>query len=109
MVHFKAYGFTITGFMVTFEGDVLADATLMLTAGILVFAYTFMFLGSCSPIHMRLTPAFVGIICVFVSYGAGLSLCFIMDQKLSTIHAILPFLLIGVGCDDMFVICNAID
>ena len=24
-------------------------------------------------------------------------------------HPIVPFLLIGVGCDDMFVICNAID
>ena len=79
LVNFKVYGFTISGFLDSFESDVLADAVLMLTAGVLVFAYTFMFLGSCSPIHMRMTPAFVGLICVFASYGAGLSICFQLD------------------------------
>ena len=109
LVNFKVYAFTISGFIDAFEGDFFADAYLMLTAGILVFAYAFTFLGACSPVHLRITPACVGILCVILSYTSGMSICFQLDQKLTTIHGILPFLLIGVGCDDMFVICNAID
>jgi len=74
--NFKAYSATLEGFTLAFESDFFADAYLMLTAAILVFVYSFTFLGSCSPIHIRMTPAVVGLFCVILSYTAGMSICF---------------------------------
>ena len=34
---------------------------------------------------------------------------FAIGIPMSTVHTILPFMLLGVGVDDMFVVCNALD
>lgn len=31
------------------------------------------------------------------------------DYKTAGIHELIPFLLVGIGVDDIFVICNALD
>lgn len=40
---------------------------------------------------------------------AGMGLSFYLGQRVTGVHNILPFLLIGIGVDDMFVIVNAVD
>ena len=40
---------------------------------------------------------------------AGFSLAYALGFEKSGVHNIIPFLLIGIGVDDMFVICNSID
>ena len=75
----------------------------------LIFAYSMIFLGACSPVHCRMTLAFVGIMCIFLSYLAGFGICFINDMEVTNIHNLIPFLLLGIGVDDMFVLCNALD
>ena len=40
---------------------------------------------------------------------AGGAVAFALDQKMTTVHNILPFMLLGIGVDDMFVIVNTID
>ena len=107
--YIKFIPFTISGFLAVFVDDILGDAFLMLTAIMLVGSYSFFFLGGCSPIHMRFTVAFMGLVCVGLSFTSGCCIAFYFEQKVSNIHAILPFLLIGIGVDDMFVVCNAID
>ena len=37
------------------------------------------------------------------------SLAFAFQFKESGVHSLMSFLLIGIGVDDMFVVCNAID
>ena len=75
----------------------------------LVGTYTIIFLGSCSPIHCRVTVAFGGLLCVMISYVAGFGYCFEAGLKVAGVHNLMPFLLIGIGVDDMFVVCNAVD
>jgi predicted RND superfamily exporter protein len=36
-------------------------------------------------------------------------IAFALGHKFSNIHSLLPFLLLGIGVDDMFVVCNAVD
>mmetsp|Transcript_37046 Transcript_37046/g.48687 ORF Transcript_37046/g.48687 Transcript_37046/m.48687 type:complete len:150 (+) Transcript_37046:187-636(+) len=40
---------------------------------------------------------------------AGFGFCYIIGLKKSEIHDTLPILLLGIGVDDMFVLCNAMD
>ena len=47
--------------------------------------------------------------CVTFSITAGAGVCFAIGQEMTTVHNILPFMLLGIGVDDMFVIVNTID
>ena len=51
----------------------------------------------------------MGIICIFMSYFGGFGVMFALGGKVAGVHNLMPFLLIGIGVDDMFVIANAID
>ena len=82
---------------------------MVVAAILLIFAYSMIFVGACSPVHCRMTLAFVGILCILLSYIAGFGICFINDMEVTNIHNLIPFLLLGIGVDDMFVLCNALD
>jgi predicted RND superfamily exporter protein len=75
----------------------------------LVATYCIIFLGGCSPIHFRSGAAGITLLCVGLSYTASAGLAFYLGAHQAGIHNLLPFLLIGIGVDDMFVIANAID
>ena len=101
--------FTIGGFLELFEEDFLDDAILLLVAICMVQAYCYVMLGNCSPIHCRCFLASIGLLCVSLSITAGGGACFLIGQLMSPVHNILPFMLLGIGVDDMFVIVNTID
>ena len=93
----------------SFIEDVGTDAGLLLAAFLMIFTYSFFVLGACSPIHIRILSAFVGLSCVGISIIAGYGISFIVGYKFSDMHGVLPFLILGLGVDDMFVIVNTID
>ena len=101
--------FTWGGLSDIFEADFSSDAILLVIAICMVQGYCYFMLGNCSPIHCRCFLASIGLICVCLSITAGGGLCFALDQKMTTVHNILPFMLLGIGVDDMFVIVNTID
>ena len=92
-----------------FEIEVYGDLALVFLAITLIFLYSNLVLGSCSPVHFRAASASVGVFCVGVSVISGYGLASLFGYKLSQAHNILPFLLLGLGVDDMFVIVNCID
>jgi predicted RND superfamily exporter protein len=51
----------------------------------------------------------VGMITVALATTAGYGVAFAAGLKLSDFHQLLPFMIIGIGVDDMFVIVNTID
>ena len=86
-----------------------ADVGLMGAALVLIYIYSFFVLGSCSPVHMRVVSAMAGLFCVGLSIVAGYGIAFALGFKFSRMHGVLPFLILGLGVDDMFVIVNTID
>ena len=76
---------------------------------LVVVAYLICTLGSFSPLHCRIVLAFCGIICVLVAVASGYGICFSYGWKLSELSQLLPPMMLAIGVDDMFVICNAID
>ena len=51
----------------------------------------------------------VGIACVGLSVTSGYGLAFASGNYISRAHAMLPFMVLGIGVDDMYVIVNTID
>ena len=58
---------------------------------------------------MRVVSAMIGLSCVGISIAAGYGVAFKLGYKFSDMHGVLPFLILGLGVDDMFVIVNTID
>ena len=81
----------------------------MAAAIILIFVYANIVLGSCSPIYMRSLSAMIGLACVILSVVTGYAVASSFGWKASLAHNILPFMLLGIGVDDMFVIVSCID
>jgi Niemann-Pick C1 protein len=75
----------------------------------LVAVYTILVLGTFSHMHCRLVVSLMGLFCVGLSYAAGFGFSFYCGGETAGVHNLMPFLLIGIGVDDMFVICNAVD
>ena len=44
-----------------------------------------------------------------MAYAASFGICSLMGLKISNMHPLLPFLLLGIGADDMYVITAVVD
>ena len=102
--HVNFFLFTQTGLLESFRSDIQDDLSLIQVALGLVAVYCIFFMGSCSPIHFRAAAAGIALLCVGLSYGASSGLAYFVGAKSAGVHNILPFLLIGIGVDDCFVI-----
>ena len=74
-----------------------------------VAVYIILFLGAFSPMHCRCLVALAGAVSVVLSFFSGFGLLFLCGQSYSTFHSWLPFLLMAIGVEHMFVICGAVD
>ena len=81
----------------------------MAIAGGLVLVYCIIFLGGFSPVHFRFLTAIVGMSTVIISITAGYGAGFAIGLKVSRFNDVLPFMILGIGADDIFVIVNTID
>lgn len=107
--HINISLFTFYGVRLAFSEDIRSDLATLSIAILLVAVYTILVLGTFSAMHCRLVVSLVGLVCVGISYGSGFGLMFLMGGSTAGVHNLMPFLLIGIGVDDMFVICNAVD
>ena len=97
--------------MITLDifADFNADLFLVQMAFNMVAFYTAINIGGLSPIHCRCCVTSCGLCSVMLCYLAGFSMAFAFQFKESGVHSLMSFLLIGIGVDDMFVVCNSID
>ena len=51
----------------------------------------------------------LGLTCVLLATTSGYALGFAAGFKFSRMHPVLPFMIMGIGVDDMYVIVNTID
>ncbi|KAK2713471.1 hypothetical protein QYM36_009366, partial [Artemia franciscana] len=83
---------------------ILGDSRYLAVGTMVVFIYVLVMLGKFDLVENRVYLSLIGILCVamaiFMSYG----LCSLMGVFYGPVHSILPFLLLGIGIDDMFVI-----
>ena len=88
---------------------VSVDIGLLGVAVLLVSIYSYFVLGSFNPVYFRTVTGAMGIFCVLISIVVGYAISFWCGLKITNFHNILPFMIIGIGVDNMFVIVNTID
>uniref|UniRef100_A0A7S2G6F6 SSD domain-containing protein n=1 Tax=Octactis speculum TaxID=3111310 RepID=A0A7S2G6F6_9STRA len=101
-------------------GDVFSDAiggdiVLMNIAYYIMIIYLSMNLGrlpclpGCPNYNSRVLLAISSVLAILLSMGAAFGLCAMMGFIWSPQHGVLPFVLLGLGVDDSFVIVSAFD
>ncbi|XP_021925965.1 Niemann-Pick C1 protein-like isoform X2 [Zootermopsis nevadensis] len=93
-----------------FLQQVLQNNQTVLFAGFtLIIVYVMVMLGRFNSVEQRVYLSLLGVSVVGQSILASYGLCFYMGFFWGPIHPILPFLLLGVGVDNSFVIMQYLD
>ena len=93
----------------SFKDQKSHDIALIVFPIVMVVTYFTAFLGNCSPIHCRVVISVVGLTCVALSVIVGRGICYYFGMKKDDLQESAPFLMLGIGIDDIFVLCNALD
>lgn len=91
-------------------GDtIVGDALLMPVGFLVVFVYVTIMLGKFTCTEQRGLLALGGIACIGLTIGFTYGFCSAVGLFYSPMHSIIPFLILGIGVDDMFVIIQCYD
>jgi len=85
-------------------GAIFFDAWLMAAGYLLMFTYTILVLGKMNSLEVRLYLAIAGIAGIFMGLAIAMGLSSMFGYAYTPMHGMLPFLCLGIGIDDMFVI-----
>ena len=80
------------------------DAGLLVLGYFIVFAYILLMLGKFNMIEQKIYLSVGGILGVVMGIIISYGLCSAMGFFYSAAHTVMPFLLLGIGIDDIFVI-----
>ena len=80
------------------------DAFLMAGGYLIMFAYTILMLGKLNRLQVRVYLSLAGLTSIGMGISTSVGLASILGFPYTPMHAILPFLCLGIGIDDMFVI-----
>jgi PAS domain S-box-containing protein len=103
-----AYPFMQRAFSDEFGSEIQGDIALIGVSYMLIFFYATVQVGRCSRRDCGATLGFNVIICVGLAAALGYGLCGYIGVPMSPIVQLLPFLLISLGVDDLFVIYSAV-
>ena len=91
-------------FFEALESQAFKDAGMLLVGYLIVFVYVMMMIGKFNFVQQRFFLSFGGILGVIMGIVVCYGLCSALGFFYSPAHVVMPFLLLGIGIDDMFVI-----
>ena len=100
---------TLTLFERNFNEGLVSDRVIVNISIVLLISYSLLVLGTCHPVGCRAAAATIGIGSTMMAYAASYGLCCLVGLEISNMHPLLPFLLLGIGADDMYVIVAVVD
>ncbi|XP_059490880.1 patched domain-containing protein 3-like [Neocloeon triangulifer] len=86
-----------------------SNLTVLFSGFSLIVVYVVAMMGRANRLENRVYLALSGGLTVPMAIAASFGFCFSLNYHYGPIHPILPFLLLGVGVDDMFIIVQALD
>lgn len=107
---------SVSGFELYYEagrsfGDISAagmfqDMDKLIIGVVLMLIYIQAQQTRASCVSSRMIPAMVGLLCIGIAFLMSVALCSAFRIPYGPVHTSLPFLLLGIGVDDMFVISS---
>lgn len=91
------------------SGTILKDLGILAGGYILLIAFVIFVLGKRNCVEHRVWVSVVGILTIGFSILWSFGLCSYGDWYFTGLHNILPFLFLGIGVDDIFIIVQALD
>ena len=88
---------------------ILGDISYMTIGFMIVYAYVMLMLGKLSCVEQRVYLSIAGISGVVMGIVVSYGICSAVGLFFGPMHNVLPFLLLGIGIDDMFVIVQSWD
>jgi hypothetical protein len=89
------------------EDAIFFDGFKMAGGYLLMFIFTVIMLGRFNYVEMRLYLSIAGIVGITMGFIISLGLSSLLGYPYTPMHTLLPFLLLGIGIDDMFVITQS--
>lgn len=91
------------------NSGIFNDIIIINISVVLLITYSLFVLGNCHPVQCRVFAPLIGILSTALAFGVSYGLCLLLGLKVTSIHNLLPFLLLGIGADDMYVITAVAD
>ncbi len=105
----KAVPFASRSFGDVYGNDIQNDLGLFIFGYIIVFCFVMLMIGKFNLVESRCFLAIAGIMCVGMGIMSSYGLCGAAGLPFTNMNSIMPFLLLGIGIDDMFVIVQSFD
>jgi len=102
-----AYPLTMRSFGDLVGGSIGDDLNTLATGYILILIYVCFNLGRLNSVEHRVWLSLIGIVAVILGVGSSYGLSQLLGFMFTQMNSLLPFLMLGVGIDDMFVIMQA--
>ena len=99
-----SYNLVANMFFDSLENMVFKDARMLIVGYLIVFCYLCIMLGRCSLVEHRFYVSLGGMVGVVMGMAVSYSICSVIGFFYGPTHTVLPFLLLGIGIDNMFVI-----
>ena len=84
------------------------DADLLSYGFIMVFIFVILNLGKFNSVEQRGYLSLLGMVAIVLGTGVSYGVCTLLGFEGGPMHQILPFMLLGIGIDDMFVIVQGL-
>ncbi|XP_023320290.1 Niemann-Pick C1 protein [Eurytemora carolleeae] len=85
------------------SSTILGDVTNFVVGFFIVFIYVNIMLGRLNFVEQRMFLSLMGLMSVGISIFFSYGVCSLMGLQFGPLHNIIPFLILGIGIDDMFV------
>ncbi|CAG0900163.1 unnamed protein product [Cyprideis torosa] len=106
---FQTYFYSMRSFLIIAVKSVLDDLNVLLIGYALVFLFVIGVLGKRNCVENRWLLSIAGLISIGFSTMTALGTCYQLGFVYGSMHRTMPFILLGIGIDDMFVIVQAFD
>ena len=93
----------------TYGQDIDDDLKLLVLGYILVFGFVLLMVGNFNLVEARPFLSILGLVCIGLGVYSSKGLGGLLGIKETKINSILPFLLLGIGVDDLFVIVTSFE
>ncbi|CAL1688249.1 unnamed protein product [Lasius platythorax] len=105
----EIYAVTLRSYQDMLHQVINSNMTVLFCGMSLITIYVIVMIGRCNAIQQRIYLSLMGISVVGQALLSSYGVCYYIGFFYGPVHPILPFLLLGIGVDDMFVIMQSLE